>query len=182
MPERIPISKRVRFEIFKRDGFCCHYCGGHPPGVVLEIDHIIPVSKKGSNDLENLVTSCFSCNRGKSDVQLTTLPQKTFEKIELIKEKEDQYKEYKKLLLAIDRRIQKEAVIVNKTFQKYFPEETLLPRFIDSSLKQFINELGFPVVNESMNKACSKFPTSEKAAKYFCGICWRKIKGDYKYV
>ncbi len=29
------ISKRLRFEVFKRDGFVCQYCGNHPPAVVL---------------------------------------------------------------------------------------------------------------------------------------------------
>jgi len=31
MSDRTPISKRVRFEVFKRDGFQCQYCGASPP-------------------------------------------------------------------------------------------------------------------------------------------------------
>ena len=34
MAERKPISKKTRFEIFKRDGFSCRYCGAHPPEAV----------------------------------------------------------------------------------------------------------------------------------------------------
>lgn len=64
------LSKRVRFEIFKRDGFTCQYCGQRPPEVVLEVDHIHPSSKGGSDDEINLITSCFDCNRGKSDKKL----------------------------------------------------------------------------------------------------------------
>jgi hypothetical protein len=64
---RKPISKKVRFEVFKRDGFKCQYCGACAPEVVLEVDHIHPVSKDGDHDIMNFVTSCFDCNRGKSD-------------------------------------------------------------------------------------------------------------------
>ncbi len=61
------IGKGKRFEIFKRDGFMCQYCGQRPPDVILEVDHVHPSSKGGSDDPLNLVTSCFDCNRGKRD-------------------------------------------------------------------------------------------------------------------
>lgn len=61
----MPLSKRKRFEIFKRDGFTCQYCGQRPPEVVLEVDHIEPRAHGGSDDELNLVTSCADCNRGK---------------------------------------------------------------------------------------------------------------------
>lgn len=64
------LSKRTRFEIFKRDCFTCQYCGRRPPEVVLEVDHIEPKSKGGSDDQINLITSCADCNRGKSDKRL----------------------------------------------------------------------------------------------------------------
>lgn len=67
---RKPISKRVRFEIFKRDLFTCQYCGRTPPTVMLEIDHIIPVAEGGGNDGINLTTSCEDCNSGKSSIPL----------------------------------------------------------------------------------------------------------------
>ena len=68
---RKSLSKKVRFEVFKRDNFTCQYCGSKAPQVVLEVDHIEPVSKGGTNDILNLVTSCFDCNRGKSDRKLS---------------------------------------------------------------------------------------------------------------
>lgn len=40
---RKPISKKLRFEVFKRDGFRCAYCGKFPPAVILEVDHIEPI-------------------------------------------------------------------------------------------------------------------------------------------
>lgn len=59
------VSKSKRFEIFKRDGFTCQYCGQRAGDVVLELDHIHPVSKGGGDDPMNLITACFDCNRGK---------------------------------------------------------------------------------------------------------------------
>lgn len=68
--ERKVISKKIRFEVLKRDNFTCQYCGKQAPEVVLEIDHITPVVKGGGNDLFNLITSCFECNRGKGKRKL----------------------------------------------------------------------------------------------------------------
>ena len=65
MAERKAISKKLRFEVFKRDGFKCQYCGRQAPDVILEVDHIEPVSKGGKNNILNLITSCRDCNRGK---------------------------------------------------------------------------------------------------------------------
>lgn len=70
MSERKGISKKTRFEVFKRDSFQCQYCGASAPDVVLHIDHIAPVSKGGDNDMLNLITSCESCNSGKSNREL----------------------------------------------------------------------------------------------------------------
>ena len=71
MAKRKGISKSTRFEVFKRDSFTCQYCGKRAPDVVLEVDHINPVSKGGDNDISNLITACFDCNRGKRDKKLT---------------------------------------------------------------------------------------------------------------
>lgn len=61
------MTKEERFKIFKRDNFTCQYCGRKAPDVVLEIEHIVPVTKGGDNDELNLVTSCHDCNYGKGD-------------------------------------------------------------------------------------------------------------------
>ncbi len=66
-PIRKPISKKLRFNVFKRDSFKCQYCGKCAPDVILHIDHINPVSKGGKNEILNLITACEDCNSGKSD-------------------------------------------------------------------------------------------------------------------
>jgi len=62
---REAISKKLRFEVFKRDSFKCQYCGKASPEVVLHVDHIKPVKEGGKNHITNLITSCIDCNLGK---------------------------------------------------------------------------------------------------------------------
>lgn len=62
------ISKAVRFNVLRRDGFRCVYCGNKASDQSpLQIDHVKPRSKGGSNEPENLVAACRACNIGKSD-------------------------------------------------------------------------------------------------------------------
>lgn len=86
---REPISKKARFEVFKRDGFKCQYCGRSAPEVTLEIDHIKAVAHEGKSDIMNLVTSCRDCNRGKGKTLLSdnTTIKKQKKQLEEINEK-----------------------------------------------------------------------------------------------
>jgi len=65
MAKRKALSKKVRFEVFKRDRFTCQYCGAKAPEAVLHCDHIRPVADGGEDDILNLVTACAACNGGK---------------------------------------------------------------------------------------------------------------------
>ncbi len=60
------LSKRLRFAVLHRDGFTCRYCGARPPHAVLHVDHLVAQANGGTDDPENLVTSCRSCNLGKA--------------------------------------------------------------------------------------------------------------------
>lgn len=62
---RINISNTLRFRILERDQFRCRYCHRMQPEIPLEVDHVHPVSRGGTNDTSNLATSCYDCNRGK---------------------------------------------------------------------------------------------------------------------
>ena len=63
---RQPIPGHLRHKVFQRDGYRCVECGATNKETTLEIDHIIPVSKGGTNDINNLQTLCKACNRAKS--------------------------------------------------------------------------------------------------------------------
>ncbi len=60
----------LRWKILERDKFTCQYCGQHAPNVKLEVDHVIPVTDGGTDDPDNLKTSCYACNRGKSGLAI----------------------------------------------------------------------------------------------------------------
>lgn len=68
--QRTLMTKKLREHILKRDNYTCCNCGNSiskEPNLLLEIDHIIPVSKGGRTEEENLQTLCWRCNRSKSD-------------------------------------------------------------------------------------------------------------------
>ncbi len=65
-PARKNPSKRLRFDVFKRDSFTCQYCGAQPPDAVLVCDHIDPVARGGKTTIDNLITACEPCNQGKA--------------------------------------------------------------------------------------------------------------------
>lgn len=56
----------ARFRVLARDGFRCRYCGAGSHSVELHVDHVHPRSRGGSDDEDNLVTACRTCNLGKS--------------------------------------------------------------------------------------------------------------------
>ena len=66
--QRALMTKKLREFIKSRDDFTCCKCGSSAhlePNLLLEIDHIIPVSKGGCTVEENLQTLCWKCNRSK---------------------------------------------------------------------------------------------------------------------
>lgn len=62
------MSRRLRFEVLRRDGYTCRYCGAKAPDVTLTVDHVVPIALGGDDDPRNLVTACQPCNAGKSSV------------------------------------------------------------------------------------------------------------------
>jgi hypothetical protein len=67
---RTTIPLKDRWDVLKRDNYRCAKCGASPSNdhrVVLEVDHIHPIAKRGGNALENLQTLCHKCNHGKKD-------------------------------------------------------------------------------------------------------------------
>jgi len=94
MSKRKGISKTIRFEVFKRDSFICQYCGATPSTKKLEVDHIQPVAKGGGNDMINLTTSCFDCNRGKAARELSddSVVVKQKKQLDKLEERRQQFK------------------------------------------------------------------------------------------
>jgi len=66
--QRALMTSNLRKQIKIRDGFTCQICGistNNEPNLLLEIDHVIPLSKGGITSENNLQTLCWRCNRTK---------------------------------------------------------------------------------------------------------------------
>ncbi len=62
--EVAPVPGNVRYDVLARDRKC-KLCGRGPSDAILQVDHIIPRAKGGSNDPSNLQVLCAECNQGK---------------------------------------------------------------------------------------------------------------------
>lgn len=123
MGERIALTKKIRFEVFKRDAFTCQYCGESAPKVVLNVDHIKPVSAGGDNNVMNLITSCFECNQGKKARLLTddSVVEKQMAQIKAVNAKREQLE---MMLAWRDEMIkftEDQEVIVSREIEKLIP-------------------------------------------------------------
>jgi len=67
------MTNRDRFKTLKRDNYTCQYCGRKSPEVELQVDHIVPRSKGGKDELGNYLTSCRECNMGKFTKEVLNL-------------------------------------------------------------------------------------------------------------
>lgn len=173
---RVGISKKTRFDVFKRDQFQCAYCGAHPSEtVLLEVDHIHPVAEGGTNDIDNLVTACSDCNRGKGAGLLSSVPQSLEDKAIQVAEREAQIRAYYEILEAKKQRKDDELWSIADLYMSRFGDESILRTRL-ASIRTFLELLDYYEVQEAMELACNKMYSKAPAFRYFCGVCWNKIK------
>lgn len=188
------LSVRARFEVFKRDDFTCQYCGRKSPEIVLEADHIVPVAGGGSDDVINLTTSCWECNRGKSCIPLAQIVtgEDPHDRAIVILERERQLAEYNRVLAIEHERRDTDAwalVRYWKTEQGYSKEEdvTTIGR---ADYRWLFNALAWcpaEKIRQYMDVALGRDMT--KNMKYVAACCrnWRyeataakDMKGEYE--
>lgn len=168
------LSKKLRFDVFKRDGFTCQYCGRTPPTVILECDHINPRANGGSDAIDNLATACFDCNRGKSDGLLTASPLTLAEKTAMLAEKQEQIKAFNRLLKSQKVREEKQVREIEIIFQGVFSNRQFSPSFKSSVRKNFLPHLPASDIEYAMHLATTRRGDHpDGTIKYFCGVCWR---------
>lgn len=186
MAERKPLSKKIRFEVFKRDKFTCQYCGRSVPDVILQVDHIKPVAKGGKNDLVNLVTSCRDCNLGKGARELSddSVVKKQQQRIEELAEKNEQLEMFLQWRNDIQSIEDKEVEAVND----------LLSSLSDWSandkgkrtIKKWIKEFSIQLVMDAVEIAFDQYYTGSSESWNYAfdkigGICRNKqTDGDDK--
>lgn len=174
--KRTAVSKKTRFEVFKRDEFVCQYCGATPPRVVLHVDHIVPVAEGGKNNMDNLITSCEPCNLGKGATPLSSVPKSLKEKTQEIAEREAQIQGYNAILAERMERIEQEAWDVAAALEGQEWIETFRRDNLQS-IRVFLDKLCFVEVLEAAKIAFAwEVRSSQRRFKYFCGICWKKIR------
>ena len=177
MADRKPISKKMRFEVFKRDSFKCQYCGRQAPDVILEVDHIHPVAEGGKTTMLNLITSCRDCNRGKSKRMLSDNAEVTKQKAEL-----DSLNE---------RRLQMEMIVRWKKEMQELQEREIdliesvlvtdpsycLTEQARQKVKMLIKEFGFNEVYEASEIAQGQYRWLTERLNKIGGICYNRRKG-----
>lgn len=170
MSDREPIGKRIRFDIFRRDGFRCRYCGRTAEEVILEVDHVIPVCKGGTNDECNLVTSCFDCNRGKHGSLLDApLPTDT-DWLQVLQERRE---------LMLQAELAREAATAREDFEQeicnFWCEQTRKESMSKGTLNVMVHyakQHGVARLYEWIQKAVRRLPgkNDSRLGKYISGI------------
>lgn len=170
------VSKRLRFEILRRDNHACRYCGRSAPEVELTIDHVVPTALGGGDEPTNLVTACRDCNGGKSSVPADA---------HLVADvAQDAARWARAMRQAIEERAQatEDGAELMGWFNSIWCEWTdwrgdifpapegaflSIPTFIAAGLtKEDLQELLVVAMNG---------PARDRWA-YFCGCCWKRIR------
>jgi hypothetical protein len=157
---REPIRKSVRFEVFKRDSFVCQYCGEKAPDVVLEVDHITPVSDGGTNEILNLVTACRACNSGKSNKKLcdSASLDKSRAQAEDLQERRNQLEMIAQWHLSL-LDVEAEGVLHLERlwFSSVMQQDTSLTDEARDELRKLVRRFGYEQVCRAVVSAASRF-------------------------
>lgn len=179
----------LRFEVFKRDRFQCGYCGRTPPDVLLEVDHILPRAAGGTDEITNLLTACWDCNRGKGSKLLEEGRSAVVsaETIENERERMAQAKAHAELLAEVEewRRDQVDLVLArwsdrfggHKTetgwyCETYFPEE--------GTVRYFLKHLSLARVFDAIDISHRRWGerSGPTPTRYFYGVGHGMIRQD----
>lgn len=178
------VSKRLRFEIMRRDNHTCRYCGRSAPEVKLTVDHVLAVALGGLDEAANLVTACVDCNAGKSS---TSADQQKVDAVaaeairwagaikrasEIRAEEAHQYDE---ALTAFDQKWNCFTTKKPRTVYDDVPVER--EKEWVRSIKRFLSlgvseERILEFIDVAMNAKVAEY----KVWRYFCGCCWNEVK------
>lgn len=171
--KRKVLSKKLRFEVFKRDSFTCQYCGRKAPDVILQVDHIKPVSKGGNNDIMNLVTSCVDCNLGKHDKELDdnsviALRQKQAEELQARREQIEMLRDWH-IELANQHNLQLQSI--NEFYKKLTNDEFVISeQYLTGEISKFIVKYGVGEVLDALLAGYQTYGDPRKALDKLDGI------------
>lgn len=167
----MPVSKRTRFEVLRRDNHACRYCGQTAPEVKITIDHVVPLALGGTDEPSNLVAACWDCNIGKA----STKPDET-----VVTEVSEAALRYARLAKsAWDMRLAQIGQEADYVDQVAAAIDFGVPENWRSSLGRFYG-MGIPleVVLDAARIASEKYDPYGNADrfKYMCGIVWNQAR------
>lgn len=175
----LAISKRLRFEILRRDNHTCRYCGASAPDVKLTVDHVKPEALGGKTVPENLVTACEDCNSGKTSMPADAAIVADVEA--------DAVRWASAMARAADayRAAAAEARAYAAEFHEVWAGYTIgttgepvpLPDDWPEALERFrVAGLPIDVVIASVRPAmANEKVATENVFRYFCGVCWNQV-------
>lgn len=176
--ERAALSKRLRFEIFKRDNFRCKYCGASPADRPLHVDHVVPIAGNGTDDPENLVTSCGPCNLGKAAVPLEQ--KQHAHAVGRLTEADKEHAEQIRAWIDTQRDVaDAKSEIVDLLTEEWERRVGDVPRGLQSRLVKMASEFGIPRLLEAFDIVGAKGLYSSRSVPYLHGILrkWRTEAG-----
>lgn len=178
------LSKRLRFEVMRRDNHTCRYCGRSAPEVKLTVDHVLPVALGGQDEPTNLVTACVDCNSGKSSMtadheKVDAVSAEALRWADAIKKASQmraaEAHQYDAEVAAFDQHWLGFHTKQPKTIYEEIPLER--EREWEKSVRKFL-ALGVSPerLNEFIDVAMAAKIQSYKVWRYFCGCAWNEVK------
>lgn len=176
------VSRRLRFEVLRRDSYTCRYCGATAPDVTLTVDHVNPTALGGEDRPENLVTACSACNGGKSSIPPDAGVVADVA-ADALRWSEAMLRAADEMIENIDLRNEARAEF-DETWSSWGtgPEgvRQQVPRPVDweLSIDQFV-AAGLPmaILLDCVDKAMQNSKVRPEATfRYMCGIAWKKVQ------
>jgi hypothetical protein len=177
---QVAISKRLRYEILRRDNFACRYCGATADDAKLVVDAVVPEALGGSHkDPSNLRTACEPCNSGKT----STSPDAPL----VAEVAQDALRWSQAMAQAAEEMLGRHLEIsaAHRRFAEvwdgwtYGADKLAVPK--DAGWKQTVDALlaaGLPMalLEECIQIAMSRVRvTPENTFRYMCGVAWNKV-------
>lgn len=175
----MPVSKTLRFEVLRRDGFKCRYCGLTAEQNELQVDHVKPVTLGGTDAPENLVTACADCNAGKGKIPPGA---------PLVADVAADALRWAAAMEEAGRRINASEARVNKFLDGFNTawldwhyggdNRNKIPR--PNDWRETIKKLRAAGLDQDALEDALRIAMNSKARpegtwRYFCGVCWRKV-------
>ncbi|MCE5345382.1 MAG: HNH endonuclease [Bacteroidales bacterium] len=161
---RKSISKKVRYEVFKRDSFKCQHCGKSAPDIILVVEQIKNISENGDNNILDLVASCRNClqKMGGNVLDDNSFLAKQQKEIAKLRERIAELKMMTEWKSGLSETDVIDLIKIDIFWSNFFPEFSFGEPEHIIHLKELINKFGRESVLEAMKTSADKYFKYEK--------------------